>query len=163
MIAQLQLFPEQASMAAGKVDALFFFLLAVTGVWLFARRDWPYLLLILPAIYFTALHVVFVSSIRYRQPAMLPLIVLAVWIGLYPTPFLTRLNTSVLHVMSRINPQYAAKMAADCGAPAAPPTAAAAAENPGLKFLATVPCDPQGRPLTGSKGTGADIPPGDPR
>jgi hypothetical protein len=57
----------------------------------------------------------------------------------------------------------AAKIAADCGAPAPAPTAAAVAENPGLKFMATVPCDSQGRPLTGSKGTGADIPPGEPR
>ncbi len=31
MIAQLQLFPEQASIAARRVDALFFFLIAVTG------------------------------------------------------------------------------------------------------------------------------------
>ena len=45
--------------------------------WRYARRDWPYLLCILPAVYFTLLHIVFVSSIRYRQPAMLPLIVLA--------------------------------------------------------------------------------------
>src|SRR5205085_4852546 len=40
-----------------------------------------------------------------------PLIVLAVWMGLYPSPFLTRLNTSVQNVMSRVNPQYAEKMA----------------------------------------------------
>jgi hypothetical protein len=52
-------------------------LLAVVGAWRFARRDWPYLLCLLPAVYFTCLHVVFVSSIRYRQPVMLPLIVLA--------------------------------------------------------------------------------------
>jgi 4-amino-4-deoxy-L-arabinose transferase-like glycosyltransferase len=60
-------------------------LLALVGAWhsFFgdglrgARREWPYLLLVLPAVYFTCLHVVFVSSIRYRQPAMLPLIVLA--------------------------------------------------------------------------------------
>jgi hypothetical protein len=51
--------------------------LALIGVWRFARRDWPHLLCVLPALYFTCLHVVFVSSIRYRQPAMLPLIVLA--------------------------------------------------------------------------------------
>ena len=52
-------------------------LLAIVGVSKYARRDWPYLLLVLPAIYFTLLHEVFVSSIRYRQPAMLTLIVLA--------------------------------------------------------------------------------------
>jgi len=52
-------------------------LLAFVAAWQFARRDWPYLLCLLPAVYFTCLHVVFVSSIRYRQPAMLPLIVLA--------------------------------------------------------------------------------------
>jgi len=47
------------------------------GVWKYARRSWPYLLCFLPAVYFTCLHMVFVGSIRYRQPAMLPLIVLA--------------------------------------------------------------------------------------
>lgn len=52
-------------------------LLAAVGVWRFSRRDWPYLLCALPAVYFTCLHVVFVSSIRYRQPAMLALLVLA--------------------------------------------------------------------------------------
>ena len=51
--------------------------LALIGAWRFAGRDWPSLLCCLPAIYLTLLHVVFVSSIRYRQPAMLALIVLA--------------------------------------------------------------------------------------
>ena len=41
------------------------------------RRGWPYVLCWLPAVYFTLLHVVFVSSIRYREPAMLALMVLA--------------------------------------------------------------------------------------
>jgi 4-amino-4-deoxy-L-arabinose transferase-like glycosyltransferase len=50
--------------------------LALMGMWRYSRRDWPYLLCVLPAVYFTCLHIVFVSSIRYRQPAILPLIVL---------------------------------------------------------------------------------------
>lgn len=41
------------------------------------RCDWPYVLCWLPAVYLTLLHVIFVSSIRYREPAMLALIVLA--------------------------------------------------------------------------------------
>jgi hypothetical protein len=52
-------------------------LLALLGAWRFARRDRLCCLCLLPAIYLTCLHVVFVSSIRYREPAMLPLIVLA--------------------------------------------------------------------------------------
>jgi hypothetical protein len=50
------------------------------GLWGAARtvrRGWPYVLCWLPAVYFTLMHMVFVSSIRYRQPAMLGLIVLA--------------------------------------------------------------------------------------
>ncbi|HUE73748.1 MAG TPA: glycosyltransferase family 39 protein [Pirellulaceae bacterium] len=52
-------------------------LLGLIGLWRFGRRGWPYLLCSLLAVYFTLLHVIFVSSIRYRQPAMLLIIVLA--------------------------------------------------------------------------------------
>jgi 4-amino-4-deoxy-L-arabinose transferase-like glycosyltransferase len=51
--------------------------LGLLGAWRTARRDWPYVLCWLPAVYLTLLHTVFVSSIRYREPAMLGLIVLA--------------------------------------------------------------------------------------
>ena len=51
--------------------------LAVLGIGKTIHRGWPYVLCWLPAVYFTLLHVVFVSSIRYRQPAMLALMVLA--------------------------------------------------------------------------------------
>ena len=51
--------------------------LAIIGAWATIHRGWPYVLCWLPAVYFTLLHMVFVSSIRYRQPAMLTLMVLA--------------------------------------------------------------------------------------
>lgn len=53
-------------------------ILAVLGAMRTFSWGWPYVLCWLPAVYLTLLHVVFVSSIRYRQPAMFGLIVLAV-------------------------------------------------------------------------------------
>ncbi|MGE5199055.1 MAG: NADH-quinone oxidoreductase subunit M [Rhodospirillaceae bacterium] len=80
-----------------------------------------------------------------------PLIILAVWIGIYPKPFLDRLAPTVNTVIARLNPAYpaVAANAADCGdnkplsafttapcgdetaAPAAAPPAAAATAAPG--------------------------------
>ena len=40
-----------------------------------------------------------------------PLLILAVWIGLYPKPFLDRLETSVDHVMTRVSSVYPARNA----------------------------------------------------
>jgi 4-amino-4-deoxy-L-arabinose transferase-like glycosyltransferase len=52
-------------------------ILAGIGLWRARKMGWPLLLLVAPAIYFTLLHVIFVSSIRYRQPAMIPLLILS--------------------------------------------------------------------------------------
>jgi hypothetical protein len=51
--------------------------LSVAGVWRYRHYAWPTALCWLPAIYFTLLHMIFVGSIRYREPAMLALLPLA--------------------------------------------------------------------------------------
>jgi len=91
-----------------------------------------------------------------------PLLVLAVWMGIYPAPFLRRIETSVQHIILRVNPQYAAKYA-ECNT--APPTAEriAASTNPAARFLTSMPCDvnpatlrePQGRPEQDRGATGS--------
>src|SRR5690242_10909364 len=73
-----------------------------------------------------------------------PLIILAVWIGLYPSPFLDRLQTSVQHVVARVAPQYTDTAAADCNTTPKPELVAA---NAGNQFLAAAPCGPDGQPL----------------
>jgi len=78
-----------------------------------------------------------------------PLIILAVWIGIYPTPFLERLDPTVKTVIARLNKAYSAPALAkattpkDCGdAPAAKPA------NP---FVSMAPCDP------GTEGTAKPV------
>lgn len=60
---------------------------AALGAWKFRAR-WDLLLVcLLPAVYFSALHMIYVGSIRYRQPAMFPLIVLAAaWLASFGRP-----------------------------------------------------------------------------
>jgi NADH-quinone oxidoreductase subunit M len=70
-----------------------------------------------------------------------PLIILAVWIGIYPAPFLRRIEQSVNKIVVRVSPQYAAA----CGGGA--PAGAAASANPAASFLAALPCGPDGKPL----------------
>ena len=52
------------------------------------------------------------SDLSFREFATFaPLLVLAVWIGLYPKPFIDRLETSVDRVMVRINTEYTPRLA----------------------------------------------------
>jgi hypothetical protein len=73
--------------------------------------------------------------------------VLAVWMGLYPTPFLDRLEMSVRHIVGRVNPQYEAKYVADCDTKPPTPEQIAASTNTAAKFLSVMPCDTNGNPL----------------
>jgi len=72
--AELQSWPVRATVLIGYVPILIAALWAVHVTW---RWGWNYWLCWLPAIYFTGLHLIFASSIRYRQPAMVCLVVLA--------------------------------------------------------------------------------------
>jgi NADH-quinone oxidoreductase subunit M len=74
-----------------------------------------------------------------------PLIVMAVWIGIYPTPFLDRLDSTVNTVVARVSPQYLDKTAtaqADCGSAKPKP-----ATNPFT--LDVQPCAPGTNPEAG--------------
>jgi len=76
-----------------------------------------------------------------------PLLVLAVWMGLYPAPFLRRLESTVNHIVVRVNSQYASA----CGGGAPAPAQVADASNV-ARFLAAAPCGPDGKPLAASEG-----------
>jgi NADH-quinone oxidoreductase subunit M len=82
------------------------------------------------------------ADLNARELALfVPLIVLAIWIGIYPSPFLRRLETSVGRVVARVNAAYGPAVAkgSDCTTPAAPsPTPVAAAAPAG--FTLTPPC-----------------------
>jgi len=84
-----------------------------------------------------------------------PLIALAVWIGLYPKPFLVRLDTSVARVMTRVNSSYPVNAsAADCGAGGQPAEGSAASP-----FLLT-PCTDEPAGETPAVATSATSPKG---
>jgi NADH-quinone oxidoreductase subunit M len=86
------------------------------------------------------------ADLSFREFATFaPLIALAIWIGLYPKPILDRLDTSVQHVIARVNHDYPARTAsADC---TTTPTAALVASNAAGQFLAAAPCGPGGQPV----------------
>ena len=78
------------------------------------------------------------SDLSFREFATFaPLLVLAFWIGLYPKPFLERLETSVDRVMVRIDADYTPRLAslsnanADTDADLDSSAASMLAETPG--------------------------------
>jgi NADH-quinone oxidoreductase subunit M len=83
-----------------------------------------------------------------------PLIILAVWIGLYPKPFLDRLNTSVGRVVLRVSPEYTGHIA-NCDPTPKPDLLAVSAAS---QFLAAAPCGPESpsQPAAGSAGRAAE-------
>jgi NADH-quinone oxidoreductase subunit M len=82
-----------------------------------------------------------------------PLLVLAVWMGLYPSPFLRRLESSVNHIINRVNTDYA--LACGGGAPAA---AAVADSSNVARFLTAAPCGPDGKPLAAPAAEAPGVP-----
>jgi NADH-quinone oxidoreductase subunit M len=77
-----------------------------------------------------------------------PLLVLAVWIGIYPSPFLKRIESSVQRIVVRVSPngaQYATKYA-ECN-PTPTPDRVAVSTNPAARFLSAIPCDANGNPI----------------
>src|SRR6184192_142856 len=76
-------------------------------------------------------------DISHREFATFaPLLILAVWMGIYPAPFLVRLEKSVQHIVERVSPQYAQAYAANCDPTPPVVTAAVVAVNPAARFLA---------------------------
>ncbi len=65
-----------------------------------------------------------VRDLNVREVApIVPLVALAIWMGVYPEPFLRRLQSSVGRVVVRVSPEYGpaiAKAEAECNKPAAP-------------------------------------------
>ncbi|MDD3586817.1 MAG: hypothetical protein PHQ75_06505 [Thermoguttaceae bacterium] len=68
--------PVQLIIFLSYTPILFF---AVIGLFLRGKPALVWFVLLFPAFYLTFLHVIFVSSLRYRTPALLVLIVLAAW------------------------------------------------------------------------------------
>jgi len=78
------------------------------------------------------------ADLNLREIAtFVPLLILAVWIGIYPSPFIDRVAPTVKAVVARVNPAYAAPAAA---AGAAAPKASDCDENAPLTPFTVAPC-----------------------
>jgi NADH-quinone oxidoreductase subunit M len=93
---------------------------------------------------------------RRELATFAPLIVLAVWIGVYPAPFLRRLESSVARVIVRVNPAYGPTLAnksSSCDTPPAPaPAAAAPTASATPNFLTFAACSDEAKPASKSGG-----------
>jgi len=67
--------PEIRWLVTGCLFPLLIF--ATVALWRRRAEAWPLALLWTPALYFTLLHLIFVGSLRYRQPALVPLAIFA--------------------------------------------------------------------------------------
>ena len=88
-------------------------------------------------------------DLTFREFATLaPLVILAVWIGLYPAPFLARLEPTMARVITRLEPGYAPAFSSvpGCGSATAPAPDA----PPG--FTAIAPCGEAAPPGPGGAG-----------
>ena len=72
--AQFERWPLRLAVAAWFVPVI---LLAGIGLWQIRRDYWGWLIAAGPIVYFCGLHLVFVSSLRYRLPAEYPLLILS--------------------------------------------------------------------------------------
>jgi 4-amino-4-deoxy-L-arabinose transferase-like glycosyltransferase len=83
LLRMWNLWPNEPSFAAWPVRLLAVFtyvpilILGIIGAWRTVRCGWPTVVCWLPAVYLSLIHAIFVSSMRYREPAMLPWMVLA--------------------------------------------------------------------------------------
>jgi NADH-quinone oxidoreductase subunit M len=89
------------------------------------------------------------ADLNLREIAtFVPLVILAVWIGIYPSPFIDRLAPTVNAVIARVNPAYspavtAAVPAKDCD------------NNKALSAFTLPPCGDAAAPAAVATATGA--------
>ncbi|HTN74296.1 MAG TPA: hypothetical protein VL096_03585, partial [Pirellulaceae bacterium] len=81
--------PNASDFASWKLRAIYalsytpVLICCLAGLWTFRKQGFAVWLLFLPAIYFTLLHMIFVASIRYQQPAIMAWLVLgAGWLAM---------------------------------------------------------------------------------
>jgi len=94
-------------------------------------------------------------DLNLREMALFaPMVALVVWIGIYPEPFLRRVQSSVGRVVVRVDPSYGpaiAKAEADCNKPAAPVAAPGAPAG----LIVDAPCtdgsSPAAKPAPGGR------------